>query len=80
MKVTLRALRVNAGLSLVKACKALGINKNTLCDYEKGRRSPRIELIKKFQDLYGCEYDDIIFLHEDTDIVGKDDDVLGGAD
>ena len=62
MKITLRAARVNAGLTLDEVTKIVKKSKNTLISYEKGRSVPDIETGKTLATLYGVSVDDIIFL------------------
>ena len=61
MEITMRAARVNVGLSQKEAAKALGINKNTLAGYELGKAIPKMDVAKKMSKLYGVSTDDIIF-------------------
>lgn len=61
MAITLKAARVNAGMSQTEAAKRLRISKSTLSNYEKYRTKPNIELSKRIADLYGFTVDDIIF-------------------
>lgn len=61
MAITLKAARVNAGLTLNKSAEALGIHKNTLSSYENYKTKPDIELSKRMATLYGCTVDDLIF-------------------
>lgn len=63
-KLTLKAARVNAGLTQVEAAAKLGITDATLINYEKGRAFPDVRILKKIEDIYGVEYRDIIFLPE----------------
>ena len=65
MKFSLKAARVNAGLTQDEVAKALGKSKNTIVNYEKGRSSPDIETGKALAKLYGMSVDDIIFLPDD---------------
>lgn len=65
MKITLRAARVNAGLTQDEVAKAVKKSKNTIVSYEKGRSTPDIETGKALAKLYGMSVDDIIFLPED---------------
>lgn len=65
MKITLRAARVNAGLTLEDAAKGLGITKNTLINYEKYRTTPDMRVGKAMASLYGTSVDNLIFLPED---------------
>lgn len=61
MAMTLKAARVNAGLTQDEAVKKLGISKSTLLNYESYRTKPDIEIAKKIAALYGVTVDDIIF-------------------
>lgn len=60
--VTLKAARVNAGLTQKKAAEMLGISEFTLINYEKGKSSPDVHTLKKIENLYGVPYHRIIFL------------------
>lgn len=61
MPITLKASRVNAGLTQKEVCKVLKISKTTLTNYELYRTKPDIETSKKLAELYGMSVDDIIF-------------------
>lgn len=61
MAITIKAARVNVGLTQEDAAKELGISKNTLVSYEAGRTSPNIELGKKMASLYKTTVDNLIF-------------------
>lgn len=65
MKVTLKAARVNRGLTLAEVAKTIGISKNTLINYEKGVTPPKLNKLDALLTLYGASYNDIIFLHSD---------------
>ena len=65
MKITLKAARVNAGLTQDEVAEKVKKSKNTIVSYEKGRSIPDIEMGKKLASLYGCSVDDLIFLPND---------------
>lgn len=65
MQVTLKAARVNAGLTQDKAAKKLDISKSTLQKWEAGQYFPDARNIEKIERLYGFSYDQIIFLPKD---------------
>ena len=65
MKITVKAARVNAGLTQAEVCAKLGINKGTLISYEKYRTIPDIAVAKAMANLYGQSVNDIIFLPSD---------------
>lgn len=64
MKLTLKAARVNKGLTQSEVAKRLCVNKGTLVNYEKYRTIPDIKMAKIMADLYGVSVDDLIFLPE----------------
>ena len=68
MKMTLKAARINAGLTQVDAAKHLGISPSTLISYEAGRTYPDVEVLKKIEVLYNISYNDIIFSCPDVTV------------
>ena len=65
MAITLKAARVNAGLTQKEAAKRLNISKGTIASYESYKTKPDIERAKQIADLYGLTVDGIIFLPKD---------------
>ena len=61
MEVTMKAARVNAGLTQRAAAKALEISKNTLSNYENYRTIPDVMISERMARLYGLSVDNIIF-------------------
>lgn len=71
MVISLRAARVNAGLTQKQAAELLGISESTLINYEKSKFPPKEPIIRKFEKLYGISYQEIDFSSrndEKTDI------------
>ena len=62
VKLTLEAWRVNAGLTQKEASKLLKVSNTTLCNWEKGKSYPSIKKIALICEIYGCHYDSINFL------------------
>lgn len=60
-KISLKAARVNAGLSQKVAAKKLEISNSTLCSWENGKTFPDQPMIEKICVLYGLTYDMIDF-------------------
>lgn len=60
--MTLKAARVNAGLTQKEAANKLGVSVYSLINYEKGTSSPSVNVLKKIEELYGIPYHRIIFL------------------
>lgn len=52
-KITIKAARVNAGLTQKEAAKKLGIGNQTLSSYEKNSKNIRLEILEKMCSLYG---------------------------
>lgn len=62
MKITLKAARTNANMTQVQAAKELGVTKDTISNWEKGKSFPDAVKIMAIEKLYGVTYNDIIFL------------------
>ena len=62
MKVTLKALRINAGLTQTEAAKEIGVYIGTLRNYENGKTRPQQPVIERMCRLYNVRYDEINFL------------------
>jgi transcriptional regulator with XRE-family HTH domain len=62
--VTLKAARVNAGLSQAEASERIGISKTTLSKYESGETSPTVQTLKIICDVYSVPTDAISFSQE----------------
>lgn len=65
MKITLKAARINKGLTQKEAAKKIGISPDTLANYEKGASFPDIPVIMNIEKVYEVKYADIIFLPAD---------------
>ncbi len=61
MKYSLRAIRINKGDTQEKAAKGIGISVETLAKYEKGITFPDIPTLKKIEQYYDVNYNDIDF-------------------
>lgn len=60
-KMSLKAARVNSGLTQKKASQTLKISNKTLCSWENGKTFPDQPMIEKLCALYGVTYDMIDF-------------------
>lgn len=65
-KMTLKAARVNAGLSQKAAASDLGVSNKTLGNWESGVSFPKANQIILLCNLYKVTYDDLIFLPSDS--------------
>ena len=59
--ISLRAARVNAGLTQKEATLKLGISKETLQNYEKGITAPTMQRVDEISELYHYPKDYIFF-------------------
>ena len=59
---TLKAARVNVGLSQKEVAEKLGISEFTLINYELGKTYPDVPVLKRIEALYKVPYHKIIFL------------------
>lgn len=61
MKVTLKAARINKGLTQEDLATALKVTKKTVGSWEMGKTMPKIDKIQLLCALLDCSYDDIIW-------------------
>lgn len=61
-KFTLKALRINENLTQEQAGEKLGVTKDTISRWENGKSYPNAKQIHLIENLYGVNYDTIIFL------------------
>jgi len=59
---SLKAIRVNLGLTLEEASELIGVSKYTLFNYEHFKTVPSNDKIKKIMAVYGVSYNEIRFL------------------
>jgi transcriptional regulator with XRE-family HTH domain len=59
MRITLKAARVNRGLTQNDVAQALNVTKKTVSSWENGKTVPNIDKIEGLCALYGLKYDDI---------------------
>ena len=62
---TLKTARDRAQISQKDAATFLGVNVDTLRNYEVGKSQPDALMIKKIEELYGVRFDQLIFLGND---------------
>lgn len=62
MAMTLRAARINKGLTQVEAAKKLKVSKETIGNWERGKSYPNLKYVKDIEKIYDISYDDLIFL------------------
>jgi transcriptional regulator with XRE-family HTH domain len=62
IKLSLKAARVNVGLTQSQAAKRIGVNADTIRSWEKGKTFPGAHMIEKIERTYNITYDHLIFL------------------
>lgn len=61
MAITIKAARVNAGLTQKEAAQKLGVSENVVSNWERGLTVPRIDQIPAIEAAYGLSYNQIRF-------------------
>lgn len=62
MKMTLKTARELAGFTQAEAAEKIGVNPDTIGNYERGRSYPDIPTLRKIEAAYGVSYNQLIFL------------------
>lgn len=62
MSITLKAARVNKGLTQAQAAEKIGVTINVLSNFERGRTLPDAMQIKSIESAYEVRFDDLLFL------------------
>ena len=52
LQISLEAARVNAGFTQVEAAQKMGVSKQTIINWEKGRIVPRIPEVEMLAKIY----------------------------
>ena len=66
VKISIRAARVNVGLSQKDAADRIGVSTKTLGSWENGITFPPADKIPVICELYGVSYDHLNFLPTDS--------------
>lgn len=59
IRISVKAARVNKGLTIQEAAKELGVSVSTLSAYENGNPNPRFEVLEKMSVLYGIPVENL---------------------
>lgn len=62
MRMTLKTARELAGMTQSIAAQKIGVTEDTLGNYERGKTYPDIPVLRKIEDVYGVNYNQLIFL------------------
>lgn len=60
-QITLKAARVNVGLTQAAVAEKLDISISTVKSWEKGKTFPKQPQIEQLCEIYGVAYDNIFF-------------------
>lgn len=71
LKLTLKAIRVNMGLTREEMAERYGVSKDTLFNWETYKTYPDVRNIPIIEKVTGLKYDDIIFLPENCGITAE---------
>lgn len=63
-KITLKAARINVGLTQKEAAKKLNVSNKTLGNWENYISTPNGNKIDAICNLYGVSYDNVIFFKQ----------------
>lgn len=66
VKISMKAARVNAGLSQKEVADRLGVSNKTIGNWENGITYPPADKIPEICELYGLSYDNLNFLPSDS--------------
>ena len=64
MPMTLKAARINIGLTRKDAAEKIGVSVDTLGNYERGKSFPDIPVLQAIERIYGVPYRDLIFVEK----------------
>ena len=67
MRLTLKTAREIHGMTQAEAARKIGVNTDTLGNYERGKSYPDIPVLRKIEEVYGVPYNRLIFLPLDYD-------------
>lgn len=62
MRMTLKTAREIAGLTQADAAQRIGVNVDTLGNYERGKSYPDVPTLRAIESTYQVRYDQLIFL------------------
>ena len=56
----LKEIRLNKGITQEDLAKELNVGQNTISLWERGLRSPRVDILLKLSEFFGCTVDDLL--------------------
>lgn len=64
--------RKKAGLSQAAAAEKIGVSSAAVCQWETGATSPRLNMLPKIAEAYGCTLEDLLSDLENLGSVRKE--------
>lgn len=61
IRISLKAARTNAGLTIADAAQQLGVSRYTLMSYEAGKTRPKVDTAQQMARLYGMPLKHFLF-------------------
>lgn len=61
MKITLKSARVNVNMTQAEAAEKIGVSKDTVQKWERGKTVPNVKYIPRIEEAYNIHYDNIAF-------------------
>lgn len=56
----LKELRIQKKLTQKQVADKLCVSESTVCLYEKGQRTPNIDMLLKYASIYNCTLDELV--------------------
>ena len=60
VKISIRKLRRDKGLSQFELAELLGINQSAVAQWETGKTAPNFKRLKKLAEILDCSVDDLM--------------------
>lgn len=58
--MSFRSARIRAGKTVTEVCNHLGITDAAVYFWETGKTSPRIKMLVRIAEFYGCSVDELL--------------------
>lgn len=56
----LTELRLANNMSQIELSKKVGVTDSAICQYESGKRTPNIKMLKKIATVFNCSVDELL--------------------
>lgn len=71
MKITLKAARVNAGMTQKEAADKIGVSETTIINWENGKTACNARMMPKIAALYNIPCENLIFFRPELRLNSK---------